>query len=104
MRKYQWLACCIVASVLIGCSKKHVADRESGSINNSSEVKISPKALARKKFTAKVITVNDNVAKKSIDGRLYYDLDGHRYWKNFDDGKYYLYNRSMYDDKAFKPH
>ncbi len=50
-----------------------------------------------------VIWVNDNAAKKNFDGRLYYDLEGRRYWKNYVDGKYYLYSRSMYKNKAFKP-
>lgn len=52
----------------------------------------------------KVIQVNDKVAKKNIDGRLYYDVEGHRYWRNYNDGRYYLFNRSMYTDSAFKPH
>ena len=50
----------------------------------------------------KVIVVNDKYAKRSVDGRYYYDLDGHRYWRNNKDGKYYLFNRSMYNDDAFK--
>lgn len=52
---------------------------------------------------AKVITVDDNAAHKSVDGRLYYDVLGHRYWKNYKDGKYYLFDKSMYTDPAFKP-
>ena len=52
--------------------------------------------------TPKVITVNDQAAKKTIDGRYYYDLLGHRYWRNNKDGKYYLYNKSMHNDPAFK--
>lgn len=52
---------------------------------------------------SKVIWVNDKVAKKNFDGRLYYDLDGRRYWKNYIDGKYYLYNKAMYNNPAFKP-
>ena len=48
------------------------------------------------------IVVNDKAAKKAIDGRLYYDLLGHRYWKNYRDGKYYLFNQSMYSNDAFK--
>lgn len=51
----------------------------------------------------KVISVNDQAAKKSTDGRLYYDVQGHRYWKNYKDGKYYLYDKSMYNNPAFKP-
>jgi hypothetical protein len=52
----------------------------------------------------KVITVNDEAASKSVDGRLYYDVMGHRYWKNFKDGKYYLFDKSMYNNPDFKPH
>ena len=52
----------------------------------------------------KVITVDDKAAKKTPDGRMYYDLDGRRYWRNYDDGKYYLFNKSMYSNPAFKPH
>ena len=48
------------------------------------------------------ITVNDVAAKKSTDGRHYYDVKGHRYWKNYKDGKYYLYNKSMYNNPDFK--
>ena len=51
----------------------------------------------------KVITVNDAAAKKSVDGRLYYDVNGKRYWKNFKDGKYYLFDKSMYENPDFKP-
>ncbi len=50
----------------------------------------------------KVIAVNDVAAHKSVDGRLYYDLEGHRYWKNYKNGKYYLFNQSMYNNAAFK--
>jgi hypothetical protein len=56
-----------------------------------------------KYVTPKVIVVNDTVARKAVDGRLYYDLLGHRYWKNYKDGKYYLFNQSMYNNDAFKP-
>ncbi|HMJ46048.1 MAG TPA: hypothetical protein VK498_01875, partial [Ferruginibacter sp.] len=52
--------------------------------------------------TPKVITVNDIAAKKTIDGRYYYDLMGHRYWRNNKDGKYYIYNKSQHNDPAFK--
>jgi hypothetical protein len=50
----------------------------------------------------KVITVNDNAASKSVDGRYYYDVQGHRYWRNNKDGKYYLFNKSMYNNPDFK--
>jgi hypothetical protein len=49
-----------------------------------------------------VITVNAAAAKRSVDGRYYYDLEGHRYWRNNRDGKYYLFNKSMFDNPDFK--
>jgi hypothetical protein len=52
----------------------------------------------------KVLTIDDRAAKKAVDGRLYYDLEGKRYWRNYDDGKYYQYNQTMYNLPAFKPH
>lgn len=51
----------------------------------------------------KTIFVDDKAAIKSVDGRLYYDVKGHRYWKNYKDGKYYLYNKSMYNNPDFRP-
>src|SRR4051812_10450185 len=89
--------------LISSCSRKHVprtANKESPSARPDST--LAKKAI-KKIATPKVIAVNDKVAKKSVDGRLYYDLDGHRYWKNYNDGKYYLFNQSMYFDKAFKP-
>lgn len=53
--------------------------------------------------TPKFITLNDAVAKKAVDGRLYYDLEGKRYWKNYKDGKYYLYNKNMNGNPDYKP-
>lgn len=60
-------------------------------------VKRKPKASV-----PKVIVVNDKFANKSVDGRYYYDLQGHRYWRNNKDGKYYLFNKAMLTDDAFK--
>ena len=51
----------------------------------------------------KVITVNDEAAHKSVDGRYYYDVMGHRYWRNNKDGKYYLFDKSMYNNDDFNP-
>ena len=62
-----------------------------------------PKPEPKKPEFPKVITVNDNAASKSVDGRLYYDVLGHRYWKNYKDGKYYLFDKSMYSDPDFTP-
>ena len=70
---------------------------------DSVAVKIAPVKRKAKADIPKVIVVNDAAAHKSVDGRLYYDMMGHRYWRNYDDGKYYLFNKSMYNDNAFKP-
>ena len=66
------------------------------------EEKPAPKPETKPEFP-KVITVNDNAASKSVDGRLFYDVLGHRYWKNYNDGKYYLFDKSMYSNPDFKP-
>lgn len=64
--------------------------------------KPAPKPATKADFP-KVISVNDNAASKSVDGRLFYDVLGHRYWKNYSDGKYYLFDKSMYNNPDFKP-
>ncbi|HUZ60889.1 MAG TPA: hypothetical protein VMU83_19105 [Hanamia sp.] len=68
------------------------------------QISIERKEVAQKPKATfpKVITVNDKAASKSVDGRLYYDVMGHRYWKNYKDGKYYLFNKSMFGNPDFK--
>ncbi len=66
------------------------------------ETKLAPPA-PRPEDLPKVITVNARAAHRSIDGRYYFDVDGHRYWRNKYDGKYYLFNKSMFNDPAFMP-
>jgi hypothetical protein len=88
-----------------GCSRKHhpAKTENLGIVKTDS---ITANRVIKKKRNLpppKVIVVNDNVARKSVDGRLYYDLQGHRYWKNYKNGKYYLFNQSMYSDDAFRP-
>lgn len=90
------LAFFIVAAIA-GCSKKSHPATET----NTATTKPVKKAVV-KTAVPKVITVNDNVAKKSVDGRYYYDLEGHRYWRNNRDGKYYLFHKSMFDNPDFK--
>lgn len=97
-------SCLIVAILTGGCSKKQVPQRDNGSTTTKADSIAIRKAIIKKIPLAKVITVNDKAAKKAVDGRLYYDVDGHRYWRNYNDGKYYLFNRSMYTNDAFKPH
>ena len=83
----------------IGCSKKVVPVQ-------SAEVTVPKKNTtfkAPKTPAPKVIIVNDSAAKKTFDGKYYYDLGGKRYWRNNKDGKYYLYNKSMNSNEDFKP-
>jgi hypothetical protein len=79
--------------IIIGCSKKHLP--QTTAVNNSKTIAKGP--------WPKTLVLNDKAAKKAVDGRLYFDLEGKRYWKNYKDGKYYLFNQSMYEDPAFKP-
>ncbi len=115
--------CAVVFLYFVSCSKKSHPTRSTATIiyngenvsgkspepkattNNSPsssiEKPLSPKN--EKKLYPETIFVNDAAAKKSVDGRLYYDVEGHRYWKNYKDGKYYLFNKSMYKNPDFKP-
>lgn len=92
--------------LLYSCNKRQAPQRTATVTPASTTAPAVKKPVVKKVHTAvpKVIAVNDNVAKRNIDGRLYYDLNGHRYWRNYYDGKYYLYNKSMYSDSAFIPH
>ncbi|MGC4100764.1 hypothetical protein [Ferruginibacter sp.] len=88
--------------LIAACNKKHVPESSSSTANNTAAKKPVVKKPAAP--LPKVITVNDKAASKSFDGRLYYDLNGKRYWRNYNDGKYYLFNKNMYSDSAFIPH
>jgi len=121
-----------IGITLNSCSKKNVPSKTATVIpdkNNTSGVKIKKPATvpvvkpvdssvtitpekpeeksvekekAKHEFP-KVISVNDAAASKSVDGRLFYDVLGHRYWKNYKDGKYYLFDKSMYNNPDFTP-
>lgn len=98
------------AVLLNSCSKKNHPSRttvESEKKSIKTAAAKTPAVVKKdvKKTEAvfpKVITVNDEAARKSIDGRMYYDIKGHRYWRNNKDGKYYLFNKSMYNNPDFK--
>jgi hypothetical protein len=87
----------LILITISSCSKKNHP-----SVTTSSTDTKTVKTTTVKTAVPKIIIVNDNVAKKSVDGRYYYDLDGHRYWRNNKDGKYYLFHKSMFDDPDFK--
>ena len=97
----------LFTTVLVGCSKKHTPQTETATTATPAEIAEEKKLAARKAIKPpipKIITVDDRAAKKAPDGRLFYDLQGNRYWKNYDDGKYYKFSSKMGGDPAFKPH
>ena len=91
------------------CSKKVHPDTATTSTTSTvvngdaAGVKKAPVKNKPAESLPKVISVNDLSATKTVDGRYFYDLQGHRYWKNNKDGKYYLFNKAMYANAAFKP-
>ena len=98
----------IIGSTLFSCSKKvHPVTTGHAVVTNDTVInttaKKAPVKRKAKDAVPNVIAVNDASAHKTVDGRYYYDLQGHRYWRNNKDGKYYLFNKNMYADAAFKP-
>ncbi len=107
LKKYLTAVIIGLCVVIISCNKKQQPQNATADSPGSASgvaVKKMPARKVIKLAVPKIIIVDDRTASKTIDGRLYYDLEGHRYWRNYDDGKYYLYSQSMYTDKAFKPH
>ena len=105
--KYFAAVCIAVTILIISCSKKQVPHQTAAMTVTKTAIPAVKKVAVKKTpppIVHKVIMVNDKAAKKNIDGRLYYDVGGHRYWRNYNDGKYYLFNKSMYTDSAFIPH
>jgi hypothetical protein len=83
--------------MIVSCSKKHHPQTaENG-------MAMHPAKIKTRGPLPKVLTVDDKIAGRAVDGRLYFDLEGHRYWKNYKDGKYYMFSKSMYNNPAFKP-
>jgi hypothetical protein len=103
MAKWADLLIFLIWLVQIGCNKKQVPEKAATANNVAVSKTNTPEYKKIKPAAPKVIAVNDSVASKSVDGRLYYDLLGKRYWKNYKDGKYYLFNKKMYEDASFKP-
>jgi hypothetical protein len=118
MAKYSF-AFILLLSVY-SCSRRHTPDKTtitssvttlpSEGVSTVPTKTDSAVVVKKRNFTPKKkdiippsIVVNDKAAKKAVDGRLYYDLLGNRYWKNYKDGKYYLFSQKMYDNPAFKP-
>ncbi len=104
-KRYICVGAFIITGALFSCSKKvHPVNTGHAVVTNDTTVtKKTPVKRKPKEAVPNVITVNDASAHKTVDGRYYYDLQGHRYWRNNKDGKYYLFNKTMYADAAFKP-
>ena len=104
MSKKNLYTVCVLLMLLFSCSKKIHPSRTENNVPIVKTDSVAKKTVKPKpkEPIPKVIVVNDKAAHQSIDGRYYYDLLGHRYWKNFKDGKYYLFNKSMYNNNNFK--
>src|ERR1017187_1564711 len=95
----------LMTLLINSCTRKtHPAKTSSETVTKNIDSASIAKTIKRKPKAVlpKVIVVNDSAAHKSVDGRLYYDVMGHRYWRNNKDGKYYLFDKSMYNNPDFK--
>lgn len=106
---FLFIGALLVTFLMVSCSKKQAPARTVSVPSENNPVKPDSAVVVKKVYKPRpkdiipnVIVVNDKAARKSVDGRLYYDLLGHRYWKNYKNGKYYLFNQSMYSNDAFK--
>ena len=97
-RTFLPIAILLITVILGGCARK------SHPSETTAPTTVTKPATSNTIKTAvpKVIIVNDKYARRSVDGRYYYDLEGHRYWRNNRDGKYYLFHKSMFDNEDFK--
>ena len=92
----------IILAVLFSCSRKTTIPATNTTPVSSSAAAAKKSSTPKiKTATPKVIVVNDIAARKTVDGRYYYDLNGKRYWRNNKDGKYYLFNKSIYSNPDF---
>ena len=112
-KRYLLIVSALIFITIESCSKKTNPSRSETNKEESSNnpdlakktdsiAKVRSAIKRKREKVPTVITVNDQFAKKSVDGRYYYDLQGHRYWRSNKDGKYYLFNKSMATDDAFK--
>ncbi|HRD56701.1 MAG TPA: hypothetical protein PK504_01570 [Ferruginibacter sp.] len=85
--------------ISISCSKKTTPSETAH--NPPAKPSVEYKAPI-KTPTPKSIVVNSAAAKKDVNGRYYYDLEGKRYWRNKKDGKYYLYFKGMFAQKDYQ--
>ena len=50
----------------------------------------------------KSIVVSDVAAKKTVNGRYYYEMECKLYWRSKKDVKYYIYYKGMFENKDFQ--
>ena len=96
----------IMLNIFFSCSRRSTPHNSKAGSERSNDSGLTKKTSTAPKVRTPVptvIIVNDAVAKKTVDGRYYYDLNGKRYYRNNKDGKYYLFNKSMYSNPDFKP-
>ncbi len=90
------------------CSRKTTPTKEADNTivvppaKDSAAVKVPVRYKAVKTVAPKSISLNDKAAKKTVDGRFYYDLEGKRYWRSKKDGRYYLYYKGMFSNPDFQ--
>lgn len=102
-RKLIFIIALAVTFLIYSCGRKtHPAKTSSTTRGKDSSSTTTTVVKKKRAPLPKVIVVNDSTAHKSVDGRLYYDVMGHRYWRNYKDGKYYLFNKAMYNNPDFK--
>ncbi len=105
IRRIIFIVAFLMSLLIFSCSRKTHPAKTTSETTKKTDTTSTEKAIVKKRPKAvfpKVIVVNDSAASKSVDGRLYYDVMGHRYWRNYKDGKYYLFNKSMYNNPDFK--
>ncbi|MFT3981240.1 MAG: hypothetical protein QM687_12265 [Ferruginibacter sp.] len=96
--KYVFQLALLATLLLTACSKKTTPTATKEEPKKPTEVYRPPV----KTPTPKSIVVSDAAAKKDVNGRYYYDLEGKRYWRNKKDGKYYLYYKGMFEKPEFQ--
>jgi hypothetical protein len=85
-----------VLFVASSCNKKTYPTANNNKVVEKAPTPISAKEYAKEQAKKgnpnppKVIVVNKAAAKKTANGKYYYEINGYRYWKNNKDGKYYL--------------
>ncbi|MBC7867355.1 MAG: hypothetical protein H7X88_07465 [Gloeobacteraceae cyanobacterium ES-bin-316] len=103
MKKYLFVGYLVAALIFAqSCSRKTTPTKASEEELEAKKVTVVKPPPPIKTPVPKSIVVNDKAATKTVQGRYYYDLEGKRYWRNKNDGKYYLYFKGMFDKPEFQ--